>query len=371
MCGIPSFRHSHTRLSCHALDVKPNGKLRPITPESVWLKLPSIVTFAKLPLTARTAFTPYQFGVWGDAAVAVKKIRTAQEDPQNDTLVALDGTNAYNAVSRRDILEAVYSNDLYRPIWGLATLALGCPGHLHLYAHGESVGSLRSTAGIRQGMVLGPLLFAAGLHRVLDPFRARHPRVTTVAYLDDITLVGPHAATQAALEDLIPALKTFGYTANVAKSTAIQWGDHPHLEIQGTSIPRAQGPVKILGAGFGTTPQNDMSQWLLDIARKEDPFFERLVKPNAALRLQGRILLLRISALPRLQHLLRTHRPAELHDAAASFDARVQGAFMHLMGLEGPWDDLPIGYLMSQLAEHLVRQNYLQVKAVYKDVEGL
>eukprot|EP00796_Vickermania_ingenoplastis_P004799 gene4799-3441_t len=30
-----------------------------------------------------------------------------------------------------------------------------------------------------------------------------------------------------------------------------------------------------------------------------------------------------------------------------------------------------LGYLLSQLAEHLVRQNYLQVKAVYKDVEGL
>eukprot|EP00796_Vickermania_ingenoplastis_P006888 gene6888-biopygen4196 len=50
--------------------------------------------------------------------------------------------------------------------------------------------------------------------------RRRHPEVTFVTHLDDITLVGPRGHIQQTLAT--PALDTFGYRINVGKFVALQ-----------------------------------------------------------------------------------------------------------------------------------------------------
>eukprot|EP00796_Vickermania_ingenoplastis_P003801 gene3800-biopygen2658 len=213
------------------------GNVRPITPESVWLKLPSIVAFGKLDFSARRKFRAYQHGVWGGAAVAVKRIREARTSDPRNVVVALNGRNAYNAKSRRAILEATFGDPALRHIWGIACLALGTPGTPQLFDGEKAALTLESKSGVRQGMVLGPLLFAAGLHEALQPVMSRHPKVRFIAYLDDIALVGNEADIQDALGDLHPALQRFGYHVNASKCAAIQGPAGRQLAVGGGPSP--------------------------------------------------------------------------------------------------------------------------------------
>eukprot|EP00796_Vickermania_ingenoplastis_P007674 gene7674-biopygen4789 len=114
---------------------------------AAWMKLPSIVAFRKLGLGARWKFRGYQHGIWGDAAAAVQQIREARTaDPRNVLVVALDGRNAYNAASRRKILETTFGDESLRRIWGISCLVLGTPGILHVF-DGEQAVTMESQGG--------------------------------------------------------------------------------------------------------------------------------------------------------------------------------------------------------------------------------
>ncbi|EPY41784.1 hypothetical protein AGDE_02139, partial [Angomonas deanei] len=99
------------------------------------------------------------------------------------------------------------------------------PSSLGLYEEGHRVAELQSTRGIRQGMVLGPLLFAITIKQELDAFIASH-RVQVVAYLDDITLIGEHEEVQRALRDLEPVLQRIGLSINWDKTHVLWRNDH-------------------------------------------------------------------------------------------------------------------------------------------------
>jgi hypothetical protein len=49
---------------------------------------------------------------------------------------------------------------------------------------------LESTAGVRQGDPLGPMLFAMALQPVLKKLQASHPTVSILAYLGDVVIMG-------------------------------------------------------------------------------------------------------------------------------------------------------------------------------------
>jgi len=226
------------------------NKIRPITPESVWLKVASHVALDAAAEALPPLFDGWQYGVGGDAAVAVAKIRAAYERDENTTLVALDATNAYNSVSRRHILGELYKQDSLRYCWGIAHLALGKPGHLGLYEKGQRVAALESTCGIRQGMVLGPLIFSTALIPLRQVAR-RHPAVSVVAYLDDITVVGPRQEVQAFLHDVNPLLQAIGFSVNPTKSVVLSKAALAEtITIDGAPITEATTTQKILGAGF-------------------------------------------------------------------------------------------------------------------------
>ncbi|XUY37408.1 SLACS-associated protein, putative [Leishmania panamensis] len=133
-------------------------KVRPITPESVWLKIASHLALDAVEKPFRDIFQGWQFGVWGDAAEAVTQIRETYASESADTLVALDATNAYNRVSRAWVLRAAYRHHALHHTVGVVDLSLGEPGALGVYEGGRRVEQLWSTRGVRQGMVLSPSL---------------------------------------------------------------------------------------------------------------------------------------------------------------------------------------------------------------------
>lgn len=307
-----------------------SAKVRPITPESVWLKVASHIAMDAIDKSFRDVFRGWQFGVWGDGARAVAQIRAAYADESADALIALDATNAYNRVSRKRVLTAAYRVKGPRHAFGVIDLALGEPGVLGVFDGGRQVAQLMSASGVRRGMVLAPLLFATGMAATLRPLMLAHPRVKVTAYLDDLTVVGARADVQRFLDDAGPALSAIGFDVNPAKSHHLSKEAAPGaVAVAGATVPLTTGTVRILGAGFAGD-NSDAAGWVWGQTRAYEAYF--LALSDEQLPRHARLNLLRASALPRLNHLLRTHTPQGLGDSAAWFDDRVLHTLPLLVG---------------------------------------
>lgn len=308
-------------------------KIRPITPESVWLKLAGLIALDAVDNTFAKAFAGWQFGVWGDATIAVDEIRSAYAAPSATTLVALDATNAYNRISRRHVLQSVFGDERLRAIWGITDLALGTPSPLGLYEDSQRVAHVTSSSGVRQGMVLGPLLFSAAL-LVLRPLLEAHPHIKLIAYLDDLTVIGAHARVQSFLDAAVPVLEHIGFNINPQKSTVLQKTPPDTggpLTVGGVPLATATGVTRILGAGFAPDG-GSVEPWVRERTAKYDAYFDALQR-SSPLPMHARLALLRGSQLPRLGFLLRTHAPADLQDSARWFDQRVIETLTTIVGM--------------------------------------
>lgn len=70
-----------------------------------------------------------------------------------------------------------------------------------------------------QGFKNSPTLFDEALHQDLAPFKARHPQVTLLQYVDDLLLAAQmHEACIAGTKELLNELGEFGYRVSAKKA---------------------------------------------------------------------------------------------------------------------------------------------------------
>eukprot|EP00796_Vickermania_ingenoplastis_P007665 gene7665-biopygen4787 len=97
-------------------------------------------------LGARWKFRGYQHGFGEMPRPLFNRSESEDRRPRNVLVVALDGRNAYNAASRRKILETTFGDESLRRIWGISCLVLGTPGILHVF-DGEQAVTMESQGG--------------------------------------------------------------------------------------------------------------------------------------------------------------------------------------------------------------------------------
>ncbi|PWU82958.1 SLACS reverse transcriptase [Trypanosoma cruzi] len=165
---------------------KPNKKFRPIGAECVWAKAISLMAVDAVMPALKTCFKNLQYGVGNNIELAIQKIR--RDFHLKGSVAMLDGRNAYNAISRTAILSAVYGNTAWSPLWRVTRLLLGTEGLVGFYEKGQLVHSWKSTRGVRQGMVLGPVLFSIGTIATLRQLESSFSNASFTAYLDDVTV---------------------------------------------------------------------------------------------------------------------------------------------------------------------------------------
>jgi hypothetical protein len=144
-------------------------------------------------------------------------------------ILKVDLRNAFNCVSRTEILKLVQSKFPHLSRW------------VHWIYGGEApflwFGSdvLRSKEGVQQGDPLGPLLFAMVIQSLVDAIRAKCPNLELNKwYLDDGVLAGPEADVLEAfklIQSLGPAM---GMELNIKKNELIKFSDRPR-SVSGTS----------------------------------------------------------------------------------------------------------------------------------------
>ena len=299
---------------------KPTGGIRPIAMGSALIKLASTIVMEQHRDVLEAHFFPIQFGVLraGGAESAIHTVRAAMTP---DCVVAtLDAANAFNVPDRVAIADAV-SDHKFAFAHRLFDFEYGVASKLY----GPNDVTLASTRGVRQGSVLGGLFFALAIHPMLSRASSRFSNVRIVAYLDDITLVGPANAVRDAARYIEEELNAIGIALNHAKC---EWlGDS---RPDGFSAPSIDGGIKVLGACV-TQQNSDASRprqcdvtksWLMKRTESRHvDFWRRLlvVAPDVCIGL------LSAAGIPQIFFLLRTHAAVDTQAAASRFEERVRG----------------------------------------------
>jgi ribonuclease HI len=329
-------------------------KIRPVAVESAIAKLASLVGLSLIPESVVASLGPIQKGVGGNVEMVATNLR--DELRRRGCGFLFDGENAYNAVSRNHVLREVYGTPEMRPLWGVVRLLLGCPGSLGMYnMAGKREASLASSRGIRQGMILGPLLFALAVRPILAKVQHDHPTVQVVAYLDDVSLVGDLAVDVAAAATQL--VRMFAGIGVVANATKCHWVDRD--PVSRFALPSGQpvqcvphdDVVKILGVAFVASGNTDSaSKWLVERAHKSLPAMQKLRNPF--LNPQAAVVILQQSLTPRMIFYVRTHVRQEIASAATWFDDNMMACLKDVL-------KCPVGSRAETIARLPVREGGL------------
>ena len=158
---------------------KPNGGLRPIAVGDTLRRVAGKCAASIASSKFKSYFAPLQvgLGIRGGAEAAVHALRAfIKSANENDVLLKLDFSNAFNAV-RRDYVAELLAEEMPEllPFYRL------CYEQGSFLSFGE--GFIVSEEGFQQGDPLAVFLFCLSIHRFIVRLKAR----LKIAYIDDIT----------------------------------------------------------------------------------------------------------------------------------------------------------------------------------------
>ena len=265
-------------------------------------------------------------------------------------VLTVDGSNAFNSLSRTAILTEVAAKlpDLYQYVVMLygadsvADLVFALTGS-------DQAALIRSRQGIQQGDPFGPLLWAITMLAVAVAFRERFPQLALPSYLDDTYICStgtdtPESETQQVLQAfdwLGSEMKLRKVDINPDKSAVVlpQRGRAPAVQ-QALSVAAAQ-------RGAGRTPAATTATLVVGTPMGEESEVSRLtsdmlLSPKILKLLDGIVglhevdtqvafALLRMCVASRVTHLVRSVPPRQIRHTLRRLDALSMGALAAVM----------------------------------------
>ena len=274
---------------------------RPISMGELFCKLAACIGLQRSTGKLKEIFGDLQLGALhtqGAERIILESRRLFRSNRQL-VMVTLDLRNAFNTLCRRRMMEAVHNYGLF-DLYNLVHFLYDSPSRLLT----ELVADLTSSQGVRQGDPLGPILFALGIHDIIQNLARKYPKVTIRAYLDDITIVGEPADVAALVEDAETLFRSVGLEINRGKSKVSTHTDSQFALFTHLGLMHAPGGQKVLGACVASTDAQE-SKWVLSRAPRMKSFFENIL----SLDRQCVYALFRYCGLPRWTHIVRCHTP--------------------------------------------------------------
>ena len=215
-------------------------------------------------------------------------------------------------------------------LYSLFALEYATPSVLH-FRDREMISTILSKCGSRQGSASGAAFFCLALHPVLRELVSKHPNVTCLAYMDDITLLAPSSAEAAdAIDTLNIAASRVGLQMNARKCEWLSVSSAPPPRGRVCTSFNSVSCIKVLGAQLACNDSAEAQQLFAALSPKSAPFFRRL----ALLHDGSAAALLSVCGIPKLNHALRTHHPEVSRKIALLFDTRVESTWATWASIE-------------------------------------
>ena len=250
-------------------------------------------------------------------------------------LLKCDLKNAFNERKREHILAELYKVQSLQPIWRIAQWAYKDVSELLLFDHGRYCETILSAEGVKQGDCLGSLLFAVSMQPLYRRCILGSGDVRCIAVADDLNLVGQASAVFKAFDRFEKDLSEGSGLALQKPKCAILWPranlpEKVRADATKRGLSCRVGTMETLG---GLVGQGDdaYNQWLAGYINSFKEYFDMLLHPE--LPIQVAMLLLRLSAVPRIGFLTSVIPPRLLDAHARRFDELVFSTFIKKCGL--------------------------------------
>ena len=317
-------------------------RVRPVAVGSVFLKLAAHVLLSPLTSALRRLFSPCQFGLFvpGGVEAALLRVQLSLESGGDDgVLVALDLTNAFNTRSRRVILDTLYSTPELSSLYRLVHWLYGAPTPLQFFHNKCHVATLWSEEGVRQGDVLGSVLFALSIQAALIRATTECPDVSIVAVHDDITLVGPVDAAFRSYSVLVDNIcgppEEIPRDVRLNSTKSVVFSPLPVHDVP-LALERFQLPVvtggafKLLGSFVGLDVGARAAACVTYVTARLNKLSTLFYSPDVSVQLFA--VLLRLCVIPAFAYIARTIPPSIFRGAAEYVDAAVSRFIVSKLG---------------------------------------
>lgn len=286
------------------------------------------------------ALGPIQFAFSsGGPESALHILQGAIELHPDWVIISTDITNAFNTRSRPDILSSLFDSPTLSPLFRLAHWSYGSDSPLLLMDGGKLAADFQSCEGVRQGDVLGSLLFSLSM-RASYSTCIQGSDCHAVAVIDDFYILGPPNQAFPCFDTFSAGLPLLLLNLNLPKCISLL-PDNPSEELIHECTSRNLQYSSIFIPALGsivTRDHNSLSSWLLDQVKKQhQPFFNALL--DSRLPAQHAFALLRICMVPRMNYWTRTTSPTALLAAAQCFDQLVTDTFIRRNNLDASMSD--------------------------------
>ena len=187
--------------------------VRPIAIGEVFRRITAKVICSEKQPEFHSFFCPIQHGVAteGGVELIVHQAQALIEQHPDWVILKSDIKNAFNSISRQHMLQKVCSHfpDVYPHAFNMY-------GHVSslVYTKSHSTVILQSQEGIHQEDPLRPSLFSITMQPLLSKVQKQHPRVQTLAYLDDVFLIGsPEETVNGSVT--LPVISIFNFQISI------------------------------------------------------------------------------------------------------------------------------------------------------------
>ena len=308
------------------IDKNAGASVRPIAIGEIFYRIAAYRGQLVVQKVAQSILQPIQLGVGisGGCESIVHNLQHALELGDHPVAaLAIDFKNAFNCVSRKSMLEALYSHPQLQYIWRLVDFAYSVPSDLYIRnGDGKLWPGIYSAQGVRQGDPLSSLLFALTIQPIYEAVVQTHPTLKATAIHDDITLVGPADDLASAYSTIADLADAIGLQVQPSKCQFIYFHNDTsplsssvHSFLSQHHIPLQQSSAIILGAPIGATIHDIQALAALML---KDQMLVLQTLLHDAMPIQEALLLLRISSTHKLDYLLRCVPPSAMEKSCSS-----------------------------------------------------
>jgi hypothetical protein len=324
---------------------KPNGGIRPISIEPVFMKMAAALLVQELASDISAALGPWEFGHGkkGGTEALTHLVRAHMSKHPTHVVLCVDMRNAFGTTPRDLVLSQTKSRA--GKLLPLAASLLDTPSTVVVRdVDPAQPFKVDMTEGTIQGSPTGGVLFSLAFRSVLDRVQEMHPSVVMPHYFDDLYIIAPLVEVMGAYKTLVDELppgmqinpgKTILYApdASVHEAATVVAGE--------LNFGLAREGIVVCGAPVGTEDYETrlVEEEVDKIIASLDPLIQAALSPDANTRLQMAMRVCRLCYASQLNHLLRSVPPRSTVKAARRFDDAILRVTMLMLATDGPPPD--------------------------------